>query len=278
MPVEKVAKRVVLGPAVPRGGLPLGQVFLVFNFRSQGSAHSGGSGRDTHVGMLLDRRTGTRLAKQMQGLGVVVSATFSGDGKRLALGTTEGGVTLWDTSFDVLGVVLRGHSKEVVSLRTDPTDPNRVVTASSDGTARVWDVAGRREVLKVDAKAGPLADAVISPDGRLLLSRSIPGESDFHGVVRLWSVKDGAPVSELHGEESVLFADFVGPGHKLVTGLRSGSAWVWDTGAGTKIEKKRLLGAEVRVRHAAVAGRCATCSRPTAIPCCAGTTPFMSST
>lgn len=240
-------KKFSIGSSVPEGGLPRGQILVVFN----PSDSTGG-----YVGGLFDRETGTAGTKSFQGKGIVVSAAFSNDGRRLALGTSKGEVTLWDTSFADLGEVLRGHEGSVASVRTYPGASDRIITAAHDKTARVWDIDRKQEVFKLTPQTEPLVDAIISPDGKKLLTRSrFPDQADVQGKVRLWSAGDGSLLSELHGDESVLFADFDSSGQKLVTGLRDGSVWLWDTASGASPVKKRLFQAQARTRYAAFASQ-----------------------
>jgi hypothetical protein len=68
-------------------------------------------------------------------------------------------------------------------------DGRSVVTASSDGTARLWDAAtGRARGLPM-AHANSVHDAAISPDGRVVVT----GSGD--GTARLWDARTGRPLA-----------------------------------------------------------------------------------
>ena len=61
------------------------------------------------------------------------------------------------------GVTLRGHRDDVLSVEFSP-DGRRVVTASKDGDARIWNArTGRSKVLS--GHGGTVFDASFSPDG-----------------------------------------------------------------------------------------------------------------
>jgi WD40 repeat protein len=64
--------------------------------------------------------------------------------------------------------LLRGHTARVLSAAFSP-DGKRVVTASQDGTARVWDRATGRELLQLKCPSG-LGSACFSPDGKRILT------------------------------------------------------------------------------------------------------------
>ena len=86
---------------------------------------------------------------------------------------------------DTSRVVLRGHEAPVMDAVLSE-DGRIVVTASLDGTARVWDAAtGAQRVIFSGHDSGVSAVA-ISAGGRVAASGSVDG------VVKLWSVEDGA--------------------------------------------------------------------------------------
>ncbi len=76
---------------------------------------------------------------------------------------------------------LVGHSGAVNSVRFS-RDGTRLATASSDGTARVWDASTGRVVGMLSGHAANVNDVGFSPDGSQLVTAS----SD--GVVRVWDI------------------------------------------------------------------------------------------
>jgi WD40 repeat protein len=53
-------------------------------------------------------------------------------------------------------------------------DGTRVLTASADGTARLWDLSGRR-IATFAGHADAIEDAAFSPDGRWIVTASGDG-------------------------------------------------------------------------------------------------------
>ena len=96
----------------------------------------------------------------------------------------------------------------------------RIVTASIDGSARIWDAATGRVIGALHGHA-KIYEAQFSPDGSLVLTVSTDK------MARLWNGSDGAPVANLIGhQDRVLSGGLVRrpPHHRH---LADGSAIVW---------------------------------------------------
>ena len=76
---------------------------------------------------------------------------------------------------------LWGHTDRVPTCLFSP-DGKRLVTASQDGTARVWDLDEGAEILTIRASGAGMSSAAFSPDGRSVITVT----SD--GVVMFWPV------------------------------------------------------------------------------------------
>jgi WD40 repeat protein len=137
--------------------------------------------------------------------GSIKSASFSPDGQRIVTASKDGTARLWDLSGKTLAV-LKGHQDDfsnsivyrgmtlnlsdrtVYSASFSP-DGQRLVTASRDGTARLWDLSGKQlAVLKGHERY--VANASFSPDGQNILTAS--GDS----TARLWDLS-GKTLAEI---------------------------------------------------------------------------------
>lgn len=82
-------------------------------------------------------QTGQRVAALTRHTGAVTDLAFSANGSRLATGSADGTVRVWDPHTGEQLLVLRGHSAAVSSVSFSP-DGSRLASASRDGTVRVW--------------------------------------------------------------------------------------------------------------------------------------------
>jgi WD40 repeat protein len=87
---------------------------------------------------------------------------------------------------------LLGHQDEVISAVFSP-DGRRVVTASRDRTARIWDSAGGKEIARLTGHEAPVAAATYDNQGRRVLT--VAGAPDH--TARLWDAETGKEILRL---------------------------------------------------------------------------------
>ncbi|MHC1766462.1 MAG: protein kinase [Verrucomicrobiia bacterium] len=139
---------------------------------------------------------------------------------------------------------LRGHLGPVVQVSFSPNG-ERVLTASLDGTARVWDANEGTELLKLsrnrrEVTPRGVTSAAWSPDGRRIVTAS----EDKTAAV--WDATSGAFLLELTGHTGGLTsARFSSNGQHVVTGSLDGSARLWRTDTGKEVSPPMIHGAEV---------------------------------
>jgi len=70
-----------------------------------------------------------------------------------------------------------------------------VVTASWDGTAKIWDLESGRELATLRGHTGAVMDVAVSPDGKLVATGSLDG------TAKLWDLATGRNQLTLFGHE-----------------------------------------------------------------------------
>jgi WD40 repeat protein/tRNA A-37 threonylcarbamoyl transferase component Bud32 len=151
-------------------------------------------------------------------------AAFSADGKRIATGSFDGAIKIWDTMRDDVRQTIT-NSGSVVSMGLSP-DGAQLVASNQKGEVILWDVAtGQRRILV--ASGGPQVwNVVFSPDGRTIATAS----ADH--TVELWDVLSRSNKGRLrgHGGEVQAVA-FLPDGKRLVTASNDETVRIWNAEA-----------------------------------------------
>jgi WD40 repeat protein len=158
-----------------------------------GRVASGASGGVT----LWDTATG-RARSVPAVIAQVTAACFSPDGRVLAIACharadapTDWVIQLLDPNTGAPRGELRGHSLLVCALDFAP-DGRTLVSASRDGTARLWDVAGGKERAVLQRGPEQVRGATFAPDGRAVATVEYV-EARHTSTVHLWDAGTGAP-------------------------------------------------------------------------------------
>jgi hypothetical protein len=101
-------------------------------------------------------------------------------------------------------------------------DSRRVVTASWDRTARVWDARTGQPLMRELRHDDHVLDARFSPDGRQITTAS------RDRTARVWDAATGLPLSEPLGHEQPVRAVSFCANDRLLTVCEDGSARVWE--------------------------------------------------
>ena len=107
------------------------------------------------------------------------SLCFSPDGKLIAVGHSDGKVTVWETAGGQLVSMLIGHSAEIRALRFDPKGA-KLITLGRDNQARIWSVSNGIQTDLIEDIGFSFA---ISPDGDWLVAQ------DSKQAIWLWNLK-----------------------------------------------------------------------------------------
>jgi WD40 repeat protein len=127
--------------------------------------------------------------------------------------------------------VLKGHTKEVYSVRFSP-DGKTIASGSHDKTVRVWDVESGQEMRKLKGHSSSVWPASFSPNGKSVVS----GSADW--TVRIWDVESGKAVRTLKGHsDGVSSVCFSPDGRTVVSGSWDKTVRIWDVESGKEVLK-----------------------------------------
>ena len=157
---------------------------------------------------------------------------FGPDGRNFVSGGDDGFLKIWNLEAS-RGVnptpTILGRAAAVSSLAIS-RDGQLVLCGSVDGTARLWQFTGGRELRRLDGHEGPVHSSAFLPDGR----RAVTAGQD--GSVRLWDVHDGRELRRFDGRAGAVRCVAASPdGRSVLAGYDDGTARLWDIGTGQLI-------------------------------------------
>jgi WD40 repeat protein len=162
--------------------------------------------------------------------GIVLSVSFSPDGRVFASGRSYGGIVkLWSVSERKEIATFKGHTSEVTSVSLSP-DGSVLASGSMDGTVKLWSVSERKEIATLKGHSWDVLSVSFSPDGSVLASGS------WDGTVKLWSVSERKEIATLKGHISdVTSISFSSDGRTLAGGTLDGTVKLWSV-----LERKEI--------------------------------------
>jgi WD40 repeat protein/MinD-like ATPase involved in chromosome partitioning or flagellar assembly len=148
------------------------------------------------------------------GIAEAEAASASTSRFRLAAGSSDGQVRLWDISDvkrirDYPSAVLEGHDLDVNGLAFT-ADGSILASASGDMSVRLWKMRGRQLIAKLEGHTGDVAAVAFSPDGTTLATGS------WDTLIRLWDVAARNPTGTLRGHMGAVTSLAFHPAGRLI--------------------------------------------------------------
>ncbi|MBC8001437.1 MAG: hypothetical protein H7X97_02505 [Opitutaceae bacterium] len=127
----------------------------------------------------------------------VFSLAWLADGRHLAAGGADNLIRIWKLPEAangelVLAQELKGHTGPVMALENPGAVTNQILSGSTDGLIRVWDVT-KGEVIRQITNGAPVLAVAVRGDGKRYAS------AGANGAAKLWDATDGKMIAELKG-------------------------------------------------------------------------------
>jgi WD40 repeat protein/serine/threonine protein kinase len=183
-------------------------------------------GEHDHDAILWDSSTGKPLLRFAGHSGLVWSAAFSADAKRVVTASWDKTAIVWDTANAVKIATCQGHTGQVWSASFSPGG-ERVLTGSADGTAKVWDAKNGKALLTLAGHTSDVMSAAYSKAGLRIVTGSLDK------TARVWDVATGKSLFSLMGHGGwVLATNFSPDDRRIVTASSDARVRVWDASNG----------------------------------------------
>jgi WD40 repeat protein/class 3 adenylate cyclase len=135
----------------------------------------------------------------------------------------------WQRQTHLALKTLRGHLRPVTSVAFSP-DGQRIVTGSSDNTAKVWEAASGRELLTLKGHTALIWSVAFSPDGQRIVTGSLDQ------TAKVWEAASGRELLTLKGHIAPIRSVAFSPdGQRIVTGSYDQTAKVWEAASGREL-------------------------------------------
>ncbi len=147
---------------------------------------------------------------------------------RLASGSDDRTIRLWDAATGAETALLAGHDGSVKALCLLPD--GRIASGSDDRTMRLWDVSTGSETARLEGHDGWVNALCLLADGRL-------ASGSHDNTIRLWDATTGAETARLEGHTGPIKALCLLTDGRLASGSADKTIRLWDGATGAETDR-----------------------------------------
>jgi WD40 repeat protein len=186
--------------------------------------------------LVFEARTGTLLRTLTGHTGIAYRPAFSPDGRRLASGSGNGILRVWDVATGQAEPPLMEHKDMGLSVTFDP-EGKRLVSADAAGRViQVRDAEGR-VVKRLKGHTNGVNQLAFSPDGKRLATVSLDG------TCKVWDTDNWQQVCHLEANKGKTFAAVAwSPDGKLLAAGDDDEVILWDAKSYAKLHTLQTPG------------------------------------
>ncbi|PHH51181.1 Vegetative incompatibility protein HET-E-1 [Ceratocystis fimbriata CBS 114723] len=157
----------------------------------------------------------------------VTSVMLSNDGQRLASGSEDHTVKIWDAVSGMCLHTLESHDDRVTSI-VFSNDGQRLASGSDDKTVKIWDATSGACQYTLEGHSGRVTSVVFSNDDQQLASGS------WDKTVKIWDATSGSCLHTLEShDDRVTSIVFSNDGQRLASGSDDKTVKIWDVTFGS---------------------------------------------
>lgn len=161
--------------------------------------------------------------------GEVNTVAFTPDGQKLASGSDDQTIKIWNLNTLQELRTLRGHKYWVYSVAISPNGQT-IVSGSKDNTIKVWNLNTGEEQGTLTGHTSYINSVAISPDGQKIASAS------YDKTIKVWNLNTLQELLTLRGHTAEVLSVGISPdGQKIASCSTDRTIKIWDLNTGQEI-------------------------------------------